>query len=128
MNADIARILPEITLAAGGMALLVLPMLRSARLLGLLTLLTLAAAANLKMWAFFTLPAGQSSAFSGMLALDPFAFFIQAAMNGHTGTTCSPSARAASSTWRARRDPIPLPARPSGTSVWMKVITPGFRV
>ena len=53
-------------------------------------------------------------------------FFIQAAMKGQIGTTWRPSARAASSTWRARREPTPLPPSAFGTSVWMKVTTPGF--
>ena len=80
MSPDLLRILPELTLAAGGMALLVLPVLRSARLLGLLSLLALAGAADLKLFDFLRRPAAEGSAFSGMLALDGFGFFFQMAI------------------------------------------------
>ena len=77
---DTLRILPEITLAAGGMALLVVPGLRSGRLLGLLTLFILVAAWDLKLVDFLRRPAAAGGIFSGMLAVDAFGFFVQMAI------------------------------------------------
>ncbi|MBI3322083.1 MAG: NADH-quinone oxidoreductase subunit N [Candidatus Omnitrophica bacterium] len=77
MSPDLQRILPEILLAAGGMVLLVLPVLRSARLLGLLTLLLLVGAADLKLLDFLRHTSGEAGLFSGMLVLDRFTFFFQ---------------------------------------------------
>ena len=50
METDLASILPELVLAIGGMVLLILPGLRSSRLLGLLTLALLFAAVDLKLF------------------------------------------------------------------------------
>ena len=76
-------ILPELILASGGMALLVLPFLRSARLLGLIALLLLAAAADLRLFQSFR--PGPSAAFSGMLVLDRFSDFFQMAILASAG-------------------------------------------
>ncbi len=104
MNADVLSVLPEITLAAGGMAMLVLPVLRSARLLGLLTLLILAAAAELKLLDFLRQPGGAREAFSGMLALDAFGFFFQMAILFAMGLVALSVAGYARQEIRARRE------------------------
>lgn len=78
---DLNSILPELILAGGGMALLVLPFLRSGRLLGLVTLALLAASfdAGLFQW-FFQPSAASPLSFSRMLVQDRFAQFFGAAI------------------------------------------------
>src|SRR5258706_542479 len=53
---------------------------------------------------------------------------MKAATNEQRGTTLRPWARAISSTPRVSRDAMPWPLRAAGTSVWVKVITPGARL
>ena len=80
MNSNLATILPELTLAGGGMALLVLPFLRSSRLLGLLTLMLLVAAFDAGLLQSFQPSAAPLLSFSGMLIQDRFAQFWGAAI------------------------------------------------
>ena len=87
MAGDLNAILPEGILAAGGMLLLVLPFLRSARLLGFLTLALLAAAADLALLHSLKTGHAVTVVFSGMLTLDRFAEFFQAAILAAAGLT-----------------------------------------
>ena len=80
MNSDLLTILPELLLAAGGMLLLVLPFLRSGRLLGLITLALLTAAFDLLVLRWSGLGPKPTLSFSGMLVQDRFADFFQAAV------------------------------------------------
>lgn len=76
MSADFAGILPEITATLGGLALLVLPGIRSARLLGFFTLIFLAAAFDLTIARLIQQPFAQSL-FYGMILEDRFSIFFQ---------------------------------------------------
>src|SRR6266511_1368286 len=59
-------------------------------------------------------PAGTRSTSSGCRWRYPW-------MNGHTGSTASPSTRTASSAPRASAEPYPCPSKRRSTSVWVKV-------
>lgn len=80
MSAEFSGVSAEILLAAGALFLLVLPRLRGARLLGGITLLLLAGAANLKLPGWLETAGGGSLFFSGMLAQDRLAVFLQLAI------------------------------------------------
>lgn len=75
----VSTLLPELILAAGGMVLLVLPGLRSGRLLGLLTLALLTASFDARLLQSLA-PMAKPETFSGMLATDKFADFFQFAI------------------------------------------------
>ncbi len=78
---DLSSIFPELILAAGGMILLILPFLRSGRLLGLITLALLIAAFDAGLLPALKMPAAAASlSFSGMLVQDRFSQFFQAAI------------------------------------------------
>lgn len=80
MSPDLSAILPEMLLAAGALGLLVVPRLRSGRLLGLLTLFFLIAALDLKCFQWVQTQDPLEGRFHGMLVLDPFARFFHLAI------------------------------------------------
>ena len=80
MSPDLSSILPELILTLGGMALLVLPFLRSGRLLGLLTLFFVVAAFDAGLMQSFRSAPAVSVSFSGMLQQDRFSQFFGAAI------------------------------------------------
>ena len=81
MSPDLIGILPELVLIIGGLALLVLPWIRSARLLGLLTLCLLIGAADLKLLNL-TKQAFPALLFSGMFLQDRLSLFFQLVILG----------------------------------------------
>ena len=76
VNTDLLGILPEIVVILGGLILLILPWVRSARLSGFLTLSILAAAFDLKLIQWVQQPASPRL-FYGMLLQDRFSLFFQ---------------------------------------------------
>ena len=104
MNSDILSILPELILAIGGMALLILPFLRAGRLLGLIALALLAAAFDLGLLRALGPPAAMSLSFSGMLIQDRFADFFQAAIIAAAGLVVLSVMGYAGGQVRARRE------------------------
>ena len=76
MNAELLEILPEMVVVLGGLALLVLPWIRSPRLLGFLALSILTGAFDLKLLQWFEHPSAHAL-FSGMLLQDRFSQFFQ---------------------------------------------------
>lgn len=76
MNSDLVGILPEMILTLGGLLLPLLPGLRSARLLGLITLIFLVGAIDLKVVNLFQHPIPQTL-FFGMLIQDRLSRFFE---------------------------------------------------
>ena len=79
VSEDLLGILPESIIALGGFLLLLAPRLKSGRLLGLVSLSSLALAFDLKVFLFFR----QSSSpvlFYGILSQDRLSFFLQLAL------------------------------------------------
>ena len=104
MSGDLPTIFPELLLAAGGMLLLVLPFLRSGRLLGLITLALLAAAFDLGLLRALGPRAAMPVSFSGMLIQDRFADFFQAAILAAAGLVVLSVMGYAREEVRARRE------------------------
>ncbi len=76
MSAELASLLPELVVAIGGLALLILPGIKSWRLLGLLTILILLAAFDLTLMRSISTPPSQVL-FYGMLLQDRFGRFFE---------------------------------------------------
>jgi len=76
MSAETFAILPLLAITAGGLLLLVLPWIRSARLLGLITILVLIVAFDLRLWGLIEAPLSLPL-FFGMFVQDQFTSFFQ---------------------------------------------------
>ena len=76
VSADLATVLPELVVTLGGVILLLLPKLKSARLLGGVTLLILLTALNLKLL-WLLKPAISRTLFYGMFVQDRMSGFFQ---------------------------------------------------
>ena len=101
MNSDVARILPELLMAAGGMILLLFPFLRGSGFLAAASLLLLAAAAWLKAPLWREEPA---VFFSGMLAQERFGLFVQFGILAATALGVVSAAGYARESVRGRRE------------------------
>ncbi len=79
MNAELLSILPELVIAAGGLLFLVLPGLKSGRMMALLTIFILTAAAKLTLLRLVDGPVAEPN-FYGMVLQDRYASFFQIAI------------------------------------------------
>ena len=100
----VSSLLPELILTVGGMALLVLPALRSARLLGFLALALLAAAFDARLMQSLMPAAREPFTFSGMLVTDRFSDFFQFAILASAGLVVLSLMGYAREEVRARRE------------------------
>lgn len=88
MSGELSKIVPELALAGTGLLFLVLPRLKSARMLGLLSLAALAAAFNGKLLEILAPPSFLSRClFHGMLVQDRFGRFLELAILAAAGLT-----------------------------------------